>query len=254
MINVVILCGESDTANAIYNGIKNHCDVKVIVVESPPSQLRLFRRRVKRLGLWDSFGQLLFILFNRISLYFNKHRLKAHIKKLNLDVRSPSDALVRRVDSVNNKETIGILKQTQPDLVIVYGTRIISSSVFRSVNAPFVNVHAGITPKYRGCHGGYWAMANNDVQNFGVTVHEIDAGIDTGRILYQESFTPSANWINAYVIEQISEAIFLLRNVIRDCENGGISTKESSKMQPSHLWHHPTLWAYFLTWIRLGVK
>jgi methionyl-tRNA formyltransferase len=42
---------------------------------------------------------------------------------------------------------------------------------YSSINSKFVNIHVGITPKYRGVHGTYWALVNNDVENSGVTVH-----------------------------------------------------------------------------------
>ena len=41
-------------------------------------------------------------------------------------------------------------------------------------------MHAGITPQYRGVHGGYWAVVNNDPEHCGVTIHFVDKGIDTG--------------------------------------------------------------------------
>ena len=50
---------------------------------------------------------------------------------------------------------------------------------------PVLNYHAGITPKYRGMNGGYWALATGDAGNFGATVHLVDAGVDTGGVLHQ---------------------------------------------------------------------
>ena len=61
-----------------------------------------------------------------------------------------------------------------------------------SLAAPFINYHAGITPKYRGVHGGYWAKAEGDPGNFGITVHLIDKGIDTGEVLYQARLASTA--------------------------------------------------------------
>src|SRR5438093_9923670 len=46
--------------------------------------------------------------------------------------------------------------------VVVNGTRIISEAVLTASDAVFINMHAGITPKYRGVHGGYWALYNGD--------------------------------------------------------------------------------------------
>ena len=46
--------------------------------------------------------------------------------------------------------------------MVVNGTRILSRRMLESIDAVFLNMHVGITPKYRGVHGGYWALANGD--------------------------------------------------------------------------------------------
>ena len=51
-----------------------------------------------------------------------------------------------------------------------------------------VNFHAAILPKYRGRHGAVWALIN-DEKELGVTVHEIDDGFDSGKILSIERFS-----------------------------------------------------------------
>ena len=51
-----------------------------------------------------------------------------------------------------------------------------------------INMHAGITPRYRGVHGGYWALAEQHPEWVGTTVHLVDPGIDTGGILAQATF------------------------------------------------------------------
>ena len=54
------------------------------------------------------------------------------------------------------------LRELRPDVVVVYGTRIIERDTLASVAAPFINYHAGINPKYRGQNGAYWARSNGD--------------------------------------------------------------------------------------------
>src|SRR5580698_2790709 len=76
-----------------------------------------------------------------------------------------------------------MLQQIDPEVVVVLGTRIIASAVLESVECPFVNLHAGITPRYRGLHGVYWALSEGRPDLAGTTVHVVDAGIDTGTVL-----------------------------------------------------------------------
>lgn len=50
-----------------------------------------------------------------------------------------------------------------------------------------INCHAGKLPRYRGRNILNWALIN-DEKEFGITVHYIDDGIDTGDIVVQRSF------------------------------------------------------------------
>lgn len=50
-----------------------------------------------------------------------------------------------------------------------------------------INCHAGKLPFYRGRNILNWALIN-DESEFGITVHYLDSGIDTGDIILQECF------------------------------------------------------------------
>lgn len=50
-----------------------------------------------------------------------------------------------------------------------------------------INCHAGKLPFYRGRNVLNWVLIN-DEKEFGVTVHYVDEGVDTGDIIYQEVF------------------------------------------------------------------
>ena len=58
-----------------------------------------------------------------------------------------------------------------------------------AIDVPVINIHAGVTPRYRGVHGGYWALREGRPGLAGSTVHLVDPGIDTGGILAQATFT-----------------------------------------------------------------
>lgn len=51
-----------------------------------------------------------------------------------------------------------------------------------------INCHAGKLPFYRGRNVLNWVLIN-DEDHFGVTVHYVDSGIDTGDIIVQETFS-----------------------------------------------------------------
>ncbi len=116
-------------------------------------------------------------------------------------------------------------------MVLVVGTRIISRKVLAAVEAPFINYHDGITPKYRGIHGGYWASARNDLANFGATVHLVDPGIDTGDVLYQVRLRPSGEDNYAtFSYLQLAAALPLL---VRAAEDAIAGTRDAADRRPA---------------------
>lgn len=70
------------------------------------------------------------------------------------------------------------------DLVVSFGYRhIIPKAVIDSSLAPLLNLHISYLPWNRGAHPNFWSFF--DCTPSGVSIHLIDAGIDTGPILFQ---------------------------------------------------------------------
>ncbi len=75
-----------------------------------------------------------------------------------------------------------------PDLIIVaFYDRILPESIFSIPDLGCWNLHLGDTERYRGAYPNIWALCNGDT-TYTVTLHRIDAGIDTGDILAKRSF------------------------------------------------------------------
>lgn len=137
-----------------------------------------------------------------------------------------------------------LLIQLQPDIIVVNGTRIISKKILNCTTATFINMHVGITPTYRGSHGGYWALYNNDAKNFGTTIHLVDAGVDTGGILKQVFLTPTKkDNFTTYPIIQIGDGINSLIEVVKESFIKQ-PTVISNQLSKSELYYQPTIWTY----------
>src|SRR5262245_29648300 len=243
---VVLLTSEGEAGDLAARYLAGHFPGLAVIVESPVPRSQLLRRRIKRLGLLRVAGQLAFMAFQRMQRKASDPRIAAIVRAAGLDARGTEESETIRVPSVNSPECIGHLQRLQPRAVLVLGTRIIARDVLRSVDAPFINYHAGITPKYRGVHGGYWAMSEGDLGNFGVTVHLVDEGIDTGDVLYQARLTPtSKDNYSTYPYLQLVAALPLLQQAARDAVAGTLRAEKIDL--PSHLWSHPTLWHYIKT-------
>ena len=121
-----------------------------------------------------------------------------------------------------------------------------------STHAPFINTHAGITPKYRGTHGGYWALYNSDPGRCGVTVHLVDAGIDTGDIVDQAPIKPiREDSFVTYPYLQLAAALPLLVKAVQGALAGALPSRLATG--ESAVWYHPGLLQYLAGRLR-GVR
>ena len=176
--------------------------------------------------------------------YRSKSRLQEILSSNRLDISEIPHSRVIEVPSVNSDATICELQRLSPRVVIVNGTRIIQDRILKSVDAIFLNIHAGITPMYRGVHGGYWALASQDPNNCGVTVHRVDRGIDTGSIVSQRTITPTTeDSFATYPFLQVASAIPILEQAVRDALAGRLSDLAPPPGK-SQLWTHPTAFEY----------
>jgi methionyl-tRNA formyltransferase len=71
----------------------------------------------------------------------------------------------------------------QPDLIAVFGTRVLRRPVFSAAILGAVNCHFSILPHYRGSFPEFFQVLNGEWSAAGVTFHFVDDGVDTGDII-----------------------------------------------------------------------
>jgi folate-dependent phosphoribosylglycinamide formyltransferase PurN len=251
---IVVLGVKMPEVNAVVNFLDIKFCLKALILEEKISKKQLLKGRLKKLGFIKVVGQLLFSLFIQLPLSKFSRTRTAHIaRNYKLSLRDFDPNRTFYVKSVNDEACFELLKKLQPRLVFVAGTRIIGKKLLDSFpETIFLNVHAGITPAYRGVHGAYWALFAGDRQHCGVTVHFVDKGIDTGGILAQTLIEPSDDDnFCTYPWLQLAAALPMLERCIKNIEKGDFNIQKSNLS--SKLWYHPTIWEYFLGRIR-GIK
>lgn len=253
-VKIVMLTGPAISSRFMYNGLKEDLEIVKVIREIPVPMQTIMKNRAKRIGWFQVLGQIAFGLLILPFLHkFSAKRKKEVIRKLGLSAKPIEAGKLVDVANVNAQETIDLLKKINPDVVIVNGCRIVSKKVLSAIDAVFINTHEGITPRYRGIHGGYWALVNKDLENCGVTVHLVDKGVDTGGILYQAKIQPEKkDNFTTYPYYQTAAGIPLMKKAILDVANHSIQTKEP-KFE-SQIWYHPTLWQYVWNYLRKGIK
>lgn len=90
---------------------------------------------------------------------------------------------VHQPERIRRPESIELLRSLGPEIMVVVGYgQIIPQTIIDLPRHGILNVHASLLPKYRGAAPIQWAMANGETKT-GVTIMQIDAGLDTGDML-----------------------------------------------------------------------
>jgi folate-dependent phosphoribosylglycinamide formyltransferase PurN len=256
MPGIVMLVGNDPASRMVYHALAETFPIDAVIREEKVPTTTLLKRRAKKLGWRKVAGQILFAkAVLPVVRYQSRRRLQEIIASHGLNSSEMPGHLVVDVPSVNSDVTIAELQRRQARVIVVNGTRIIQEKVLNCTDAIFLNTHVGITPMYRGVHGGYWALACQDAGNCGVTVHRVDRGIDTGSIVAQAVIRPTADdTFCTYPLLQLASAIPLLRTAIQDALNGQVGGIPPPKHGASKLWTHPTAWEYLKYRIALGVQ
>lgn len=90
------------------------------------------------------------------------------------------------VSNYNEAEAENILRNAEPDLLLIYGTKIIKTNILAIPKTGTLNAHSSLLPKYRGAKSEFWMFYNNETQYAGVSIHWVTPGLDEGDIFMQQ--------------------------------------------------------------------
>jgi len=96
----------------------------------------------------------------------------------------PSGIPVFSSPEPNGPEAIAWIRRFSPDVVVVFGTRLIKDPVLSLAKFGALNIHTGLSPFYRGGQCTFWCLYQNDLEHVGVTIHHLTQRIDGGDILF----------------------------------------------------------------------
>lgn len=91
--------------------------------------------------------------------------------------------LVVSVPHINHQDVLSLAEKTQPDVIAVFGTSLIKGPLLKMGKYGIVNLHGGLSPHYRGSDCTFWALYNGEPDQIGCTLHYINEGIDTGKLI-----------------------------------------------------------------------
>ncbi len=85
--------------------------------------------------------------------------------------------------SLNQTDAVRAMTAIQPDIMIVFGTRKLSTAVIDACPAGVFNVHTGDPEQYRGLDAHLWTIYHRDFAALSVAVQSMSTDLDRGDIL-----------------------------------------------------------------------
>lgn len=114
-------------------------------------------------------------------------------------------------ENVNSVEVQGYLENVKPELIVaVHLRKILHEEIFSQAARGAINVHPSLLPRYRGLSPQHQAILHGDDES-GVTVHFIDADVDTGEIIVQKKFPVSED---DYIVDVQVKMLAIYKKIV----------------------------------------
>lgn len=137
--------------------------------------------------------------------------------------------------TLRDGEAMKIIADLAPDCIVVvaYG-KILPKEILDYPKYGCINIHASLLPKYRGSAPIQWSVINGEKET-GVTIMQMDEGIDTGDMLYQKAIP--------IMIDDTAESMFeklsalggeMIVDALRKLEKGELKAIKQDDALSSH--------------------
>mgnify|MGYP001440185800 CR=1 FL=1 len=141
--------------------------------------------------------------------------LKEYARKFSIDYLVPKN--------INDQKFIDKISLYKCDLFVSMSfNQIFKKQIISLTKEGIINCHAGKLPYYRGRNVLNWVLIN-DEKEFGITVHYVNEGIDTGDIISQKVYPIDDDTDYKNILElSYNECALLLYDSIKKIQNSNV--------------------------------
>jgi folate-dependent phosphoribosylglycinamide formyltransferase PurN len=259
-VRSVLICHHDEPLNrfGLARWLASFTDLgAIIVIREPQARLkRRIQREIERVGKLRFLDVLAFRLYYKFALAkadnaWSDATLAALVERY---PDMPPTCRILETASPNSAEVLKLLQEVQPDLILARCKTILKEQVFGIAKKGTFVMHPGVCPEYRNAHGCFWALAHRDLDKVGMTLLQIDKGVDTGPIYghYGCDFDEARE---SHIVIQgrvVFDNLDALRSKIEQIMRGDAQRLDISGRQSGE-WGQPWLTSY-LRWKRAARK
>ena len=139
-------------------------------------------------------------------------------------------------EKIKTAEAVEVLRRYEADIFVVaaFG-QILSKEILEMPKYGCINIHASLLPKYRGAAPIQWAILNGDAIT-GVTIMQMNEGLDTGDILTTKEVEISAEETGESLFDKLAIAgAELLIETLPEIEKGTLTPTKQEEEKASHV-------------------
>ena len=139
-------------------------------------------------------------------------------------------------EKIKTAEAVEVLWGYEADIFVVaaFG-QILSKEILEMPKYGCINIHASLLPKYRGAAPIQWAILNGDAVT-GVTIMQMNEGLDTGDILTTKEVEISAEETGESLFDKLAIAgAELLIETLPEIEKGTLTPIKQEEEKASHV-------------------
>tara|TARA_Y100000591_G_scaffold298736_1_gene290763 strand:+ start:444 stop:1226 length:783 start_codon:yes stop_codon:yes gene_type:complete len=186
-MKTMLICHKGSGLNPLIlpRWLQSFSELKGVIVIEEQKRIRIrIKNEIKRIGILRFIDIVLFRTYYRLfkaksDIAWEKATIMT-LKKKYPQIKDDTPILI--TNSPNSEESYKFIERQKPDIVLARCKFLIKERIFSLPQIGIFVLHPGICPEYRNAHGCFWALANNDIKNVGMTLLKIDKGIDTGPI------------------------------------------------------------------------
>jgi len=147
---------------------------------------------------------------------------------------TPQGASVKGLAERHGLQVMATLEEL-PDcdiLISVQYHQILKIQDIQKAKSIAVNLHMAPLPEYRGCNQFSLAIINDD-KEFGVAIHQLTEGIDSGPVVSERRFPiPENVWVDELVEIAAEESVTLFRDSIESLLQESYELTDQSSLIP----------------------
>ncbi|MCD6556851.1 MAG: phosphoribosylglycinamide formyltransferase [Bacteroidales bacterium] len=122
-----------------------------------------------------------------VLVFSDKEEAKGLEKAKELGIKTASISAKGKKRQIFDREVINLLSDYEFDYIVLAGyMRILSDVFIKEYAGKIINIHPADTYLHQGLHAYEWAFENK-LKETKITVHYVNEGVDTGKIIAQAS-------------------------------------------------------------------